>query len=125
MTDLSVSTYKNLAWLEPFNCPFLRCLAAFNPRHLGIIPSYFQSILSKLGSIPQQVFPQLVIFRPHSSSRSLAPSLPPTSVAFKNPNKSYMLDPSEKSYCFCCPDSNVSLNKVIEKKITDQKQIIP
>ncbi len=49
------------------------------------IPSYFQPILSKLGSTPQQVFPQLVIFPLPTVILVLLPlsSLLPTLVAFE------------------------------------------
>ena len=87
MTDLSVSTYKSLAWLIPFSYPFLRCLAAFNSRHLGVcFPPTSDSFCLNLTQSPNSSSPSWSFFRPHSSSRSLAPSLPPTSVAFRNPN---------------------------------------
>ncbi len=39
MTDLGVSTNKNLAWLTPLSYPFPHCLAAFQTRRLGLFPS--------------------------------------------------------------------------------------
>ena len=38
MTDLGVSTCKNLAWLTPLSYSFPHCLAAFQTRRLGFFP---------------------------------------------------------------------------------------
>lgn len=38
MTDLSISTFKNLAWSGIINCLILHHLAAINLRHLEIFP---------------------------------------------------------------------------------------
>ena len=65
----------SLAWLLPFTFPCLLYLAAVSNCDFWAMPSWIH---------PSRSLPAWSFFRPHSNSFSLAPSLPPISVAFKN-----------------------------------------
>ena len=61
----------------PLICPFLLYLAAVSNCDFWVIPSWVYTSRSS---------PAWSFFRFHSASLSLAPSFPPTSVAFKKPS---------------------------------------
>ena len=77
MTDLKCLYVLNPAWLLPFIFPFLLYLAAVTYCDFWVIPCWIY---------PSKSSPARSVFCSHSNSLSLAPALPPTSVACKNLN---------------------------------------
>ena len=81
MTDL-VSTYMIIKpGFAPLILPFPLCLAAVSDCDFRVIPSWVY---------PSRSSPTWSFFRSHSNSLSLAPSLPPISVACKNLSSGFL-----------------------------------